>query len=68
MEKKLLDNLLGIVSTLKPYEWEQFKNYVDKKYSSKQSATPMPSLEELCDYSNFDFPGIRNQQFECGRD
>lgn len=68
MERNVLNNLLAIVSTLKPHEWQQFKNYVDKKYSSKQSVTPMPSLEELKDYSNFDFPSVKNQQSECDKD
>ena len=68
MERKVLESLLATVSTLKPYEWHRFKNYIDKKYSSKQSATPMPSLEELKDYSDFDFPGVKNQQSEYDMD
>ena len=68
MEKNVLNNLLAIVSTLKPYEWQQFKNYVDKKYSSKQDVTPMPSIEELKDYSSFDFPNVNNQQSECDKE
>lgn len=68
MSKGLLETLFKCISQLKPHEWQRLKNYVDKKYSSKQDAVPMPSLEELKDYSNFDFPFVKNQQFECDKD
>jgi hypothetical protein len=36
-----------------------------KKYSSKQASVPMPSMEELSDYSaNLDFPGLMKSQSE----
>ena len=69
MEKKLLEQLLELISRLKPHEWERLKVFVDKKYSSKQRQVPMPSLEELMDYSiAFDFPNLRNQQSEYDKD
>lgn len=61
LNSKLLEELFSIISKLKPYEWQRVKTYVDKKYSSKQASVPMPSLEEFQDYSNLDFPGIKNQ-------
>lgn len=64
----MLEELLKLISQLKPYEWNRLKAFVDKKYSSKQDKTLMPSLEELKEYSNLDFPSIKNQQFECGKD
>lgn len=68
MDKRILEEVFKAISQLKPYEWEQLKIYVDKKYSSKQFGVPMPSLEELRDYSAFDFPSIKNQQSEYGTD
>lgn len=61
-DHEILDILLKHISMLKPYEWERLKIYVDKKYSSKQASTPMPSIEELRNYSDFDFPNIKFQQ------
>ena len=44
-------------------------HYVQKKYSSKQASVPMPSMEELSDYSaNLDFPGLMKSQSECDKD
>lgn len=68
MNENLLHEAFKIISQLKPYEWQQLKNYVDKKYSSKQAVVPMPDLEELKDYTSFDFPSVRNQQSECDID
>lgn len=59
MRKDELDTLLGMISKLKPNEWNQIVLYVQKKYSSKQASVPMPSLEELRKYSvSYDFPGL----------
>lgn len=63
MRKDELDTLLGLISKLKPNEWNQIVLYVQKKYSSKQASVPMPSLEELSDYSaSCDFPGLEEEQ------
>ena len=68
MNKETLQRLFELVSQLKPYEWYQFKAYVDARYEVKKADTPMPSVKELQNYSSFDFPSIRNQQLECGKD
>ena len=69
MRKDELDTLLGMISKLKPNEWDQIVLYVQRKYSSKKASVPMPSLEELSDYSaNFDFPGLVKSQSECDKD
>ncbi len=41
MNKEILEELLKLISQLKPYEWNRLKVFVDKKYSSKQDKTPM---------------------------
>ena len=65
MRKDELDTLLSLISKLKPNEWTQIVLYVQKKYSSKQASVPMPSMEELSDYSaNLDFPGLMKSQSE----
>lgn len=65
MRKEELDTLLSMISKLKPHEWNQIVHYVQKKYSSKQASVPMPSMEELSDYSaNLDFPGLMKSQSE----
>ena len=59
MRKDELDTLLGLISKLKPNEWDQIVLYVQRKYSSKKASVPMPSLEELRKYSvSCDFPGL----------
>lgn len=69
MRKDELDTLLSMISKLKPHEWKQIVHYVQKKYSSKQASVPMPSMEELSDYSaNLDFPGLMKSQSECDKD
>lgn len=69
MRKDELDTLLSMISKLKPHEWNQIVHYVQKKYSSKQASVPMPSMEELSDYSaNLDFPGLMKSQSECDKD
>lgn len=68
MDEKKLKELFSLIAQLKPHEWSQLKRYVDKKYSSKQSSTPMPNLEELREYSSMDFPCIKNRQSECDKD
>ena len=69
MRKDELDTLLSLISKLKPNEWTQIVLYVQKKYSSKQASVPMPSMEELSDYSaNLDFPGLMKSQSECDKD
>lgn len=69
MRKEELDTLLSMISKLKPHEWNQIVHYVQKKYSSKQASVPMPSMEELSDYSaNLDFPGLMKSQSECDKD
>ena len=61
MTKEQLNNLLELISQLKPHEWRHLKSYVDKKYFSKQSNVPMPSMEELKDYGVFDFPTLEKE-------
>lgn len=69
MRKDELDTLLSLISKLKPNEWNQIVLYVQKKYSSKKASVPMPSLEELRDYSvSYDFPGLMKSQSECDKD
>lgn len=69
MRKDELDTLLSLISKLKPNEWTQIVLYVQKKYSSKQASVPMPSMEELSDYSaNLDFPGLMKSQSERDKD
>ncbi len=69
MRKDELDTLLGLISKLKPNEWTQIVLYVQKKYSSKQASVPMPSVEELSDYSViYDFPGLEKSQMVQGQE
>lgn len=69
MRKDELDTLLSLISKLKPNEWNQIVLYVQRKYSSKQASVPMPSLEELSDYSaSCDFPGLKKSLLECDKD
>lgn len=69
MRKDELDTLLSMISKLKPHEWNQIVHYVQKKYSSKQASVPMPSMEELSDYSaNLDFPGLVKDQMVQGQE
>ncbi len=69
MRKDELDTLLSLISKLKPNEWTQIVLYVQKKYSSKQASVPMPSVEELRDYSvSYDFPGLEKSQMVQGQE
>lgn len=69
MRKDELDTLLSLISKLKPNEWNQIVLYVQKKYSSKQASVPMPSVEELSDYSvSYDFPGLKKSLSERDKD
>lgn len=60
MERKTLEKALDVISELKPHEWEQLQHYVNKKYSSKQKAVPMPSREEYKDVTQNDIPCLKD--------
>ena len=59
MTKKQWDALIEQVVKLKPYEWDRFSQFVDRKITSKRNSTPMPSLEEFNEnISAFDLPNF----------
>lgn len=60
MDKNTFDKLMNEISKLKPHEWNQVVNHVNKKYSSKQLAVPMPSKEELGEYHLIDIPSLKD--------